>query len=201
MQDIKLDGISKINGGEYATVEVSGITQINGNLKARSFFIDGKCKVNGDTTIEGFNCDGITEIKGNLKSTDIKVDGMLTVVGDHLESTTLLCNGSIKTKKNIHTEILDASGIINAKKVTGNRITVKSQHNKIMKLFFPPASKIDIIKADHIELSGVKSQKVIGQDIIIGPYCEIENIECSGTLKVNKRSTVNNIIGDYSLID
>lgn len=201
MKDIKLDGISKINGGEYATVTVAGITQIKGNLIAQSFSVDGTCKITGNTTTDELFCNGIAEISGSLKSINIKVEGMLIVTGENIDATTLVCSGTIKAKNHIHSKVLASSGIITAKKVAGNRITVKSQPNKIMKLFFPPASKIDIIKADHIELSGVKSQKVFGQDIIIGPYCEIEDIECSGTLKVNKRSTVNNIIGDYSLID
>ncbi|MDQ5983336.1 MAG: hypothetical protein RUMPE_00345 [Eubacteriales bacterium SKADARSKE-1] len=201
MQDIKLDGISKINGGEYATVAVNGIAQINGHLKSKSFSIDGKCKINGDTTTSELFCNGITEIEGKLKATDIKVDGILTVNGDHIETQTLVCDGTIRAKNLINSEILDANGIINAMQVNGNKVIIKSHSGKFIKLFLPPASKINKIKADNIELSGVKSQKIVGQDIIIGPCCEIEDIECSGTLKVNKRATVNNIIGDYSLIN
>ena len=199
MQDIKLDGISKINGGEYATIQVDGITQINGNLKSLNFFIDGKCKVNGNTITELFDCDGMTEIKGNLNATDIKVDGMLTVSGEYIKTTTLVCDGTIKSKEYIHADILDANGIISAKEVTGNNVKIKSYSGKFMKLFFSPVSRVNIIKAKHIELSGVKSQQITGQDIIIGPCCEIDNIDCSGTLKVDKKSVVNNVTGDYSL--
>lgn len=201
MQDIKLDGISKINGGEYKNINIDGITQINGNLKSRSFFIDGKCKVNGDVFTEELFCDGITEIKGNLIATDIKVDGMLTVAGELIEATTLVCDGSIKAKENIHSDVVNANGIITAQEINGSNIIIKSQSENFIKLFFSPVSRVNIIKAERIELSGVKAQQVIGKDIIIGPCCEIDNIECSKTLKVDKKSVVNNIIGDYSLVN
>lgn len=200
MRDIKLDGISKINGGEYRIVSVDGITQINSSLKVRSFFIDGKCKVNGDTFSDELFCDGITEIKGNLTAVDIKVDGMLTVDGKNVESITLVCDGNIKVKGSIFSEIVDANGVISANRIIGNKVNIKSLSGKFMKLFFSPVSKINIIKAEQIELSGVKSQSIIGNNIIIGPFCEINTINCSGKLKIDKRSNVNNILGKYSLL-
>jgi hypothetical protein len=59
-------------------------------------------------------------------------------------------------------------------------------------------SDVKLIEATTIDLSGVSAETVNGKDIIIGPNCKIDHIDCSGTLSIDRSSSVGNITGDYT---
>ena len=50
------------------------------------------------------------------------------------------------------------------------------------------------------ELRGVTAGTVNGQDVRIGPYCRIGNLDCNGTLYVDPKAEVKNLTGNYTQV-
>lgn len=122
-----------------------------------------------------------------------------------LEAEYLDCEGCLSTAGDLYVDVLKAEGSIKAKGIYGDRIDIDSKGTsfhgikkvleKMNLRHSSNASKITTIEATTIYLTGVNAVTVNGHDIVIGPDCVIDTIDCSGTLKVHESSKVNHIIG------
>ena len=199
MTDYRMEGICKISGGEFGSMTVDGVGTCTGNLKAENICINGVFKCHGTLEAGSINSDGTADFDSNIRAGKMNVDGVLSAKGDaKIEAEEIACNGVIRAKE-ISADIIKADGVINAKEITGDRISINSCGNLITKFFLKKFSHIDLIEATQIELNGVVAKSVNGKDIMIGPNCEIENLDCSGTLYIDKKSNVKNISGDYTM--
>lgn len=109
----------------------------------------------------------------------------------------------IKTGGEISADKINAEGCIDADEIVGDNIRILSHWHtpRLLNFINRFTSKVRVIEATTIELSGVKAETVNGRDIKIGPDCKIENIDCSGTLSVDSGSIVHNITGQYTRRD
>lgn len=199
MQDIKIDGIGKFNGGEYGTINIDGVCQCEGEINADIVEIDGKFKCLGKITTDYLHCNGMAEIKSDLFAKKINVDGYLSISnGSKLYAQDIICDGCISIDGQISSDKINVNGYIYADEIVGDIITVKSNLNKLSKLFMKN-SKVKLIEATTIDLKGVLAQTVNGNDIIIGANCEIDLLDCSGTLYIDKKAVVKKITGNYTM--
>lgn len=195
MQDIKIDGISTLQGGEYQKVTVDGVVKCRDNLKAEELHIDGIFRCNGTVEAGTIDCDGIAKIEGNIKARHFKIDGILKIAdGTRLEAETIACDGLIKINGEISADSVKVNGYIKAKEIVGDSIAIRSRRPRI---FSSKKTRIDLIEATTEELRGVSADTVNGRDVTIGPGCRINRIDCSGTLSVDRSAKVGNISGDY----
>lgn len=200
MQSISFEGVGKMNGGEYSAVNVDGVCSCVGNIKAESIDIDGVFKCSGTIETDLLDCDGTAEFKSNIKAKRIEVDGVITVKGGtKIEASEIICDGVIKIDGEISADIIHADGFINAREIVGDQVTIKSRIGAIASMFTKwNYSTVDLIEATTISLRGVAAKFVNGKDITIGPRCKIDNLDCSGTLYIDKSAVVNNITGNYT---
>lgn len=201
MQDIRIDGIGKINGGEFGVIRIDGVGECAGDVTAKTIDIDGKYKSQGATKADLIDCDGMATFNGNVQVKVLRVDGMCKINSGSVEAEEVDCDGSMTVSGQISADTVLADGLIDAKEIVGDRVVIKSRISKLARLFIKHLSKADLIEATTIELEGVTARAVNGSDISIGPGCEIETLDCSGRLYVDKDSTVKIITGDYTLID
>jgi hypothetical protein len=85
--------------------------------------------------------------------------------------------------------------------VVGDSVTIHSRLNVIAKLinsFTKKYSTVNLIEATRIELKGVIAGTVNGSDITIGPKCQIERVDCNGTLYIDPEAQVGQITGNYT---
>lgn len=199
MTDYRMEGIAKINGGEFGIITVDGVGTCTGDLKAESVRINGVFKCQGTLEAGTIKSDGTADFDSNIRAGKVSVDGILNAKGDSkIEADEIVCNGVIRAEE-ISADIIKADGVIHAKEITGDKIFINSCGHLIPKFFMKRFSHIDLIEATDIELNGVVAKSVNGKDIRIGPNCEIENLDCSGTLTIDKKSIVKNITGDYTV--
>ena len=78
----------------------------------------------------------------------------------------------------------------------GDRIIIQSYLGTWGKLFTKGGSKIELIEATYVELKGVTAQTVNGSRVVIGPKCQIEHLDCNGTLSIDPSATVQHITGE-----
>ena len=211
---VKIEGISKFDGGEYSRLKIDGVTNCDGDIKAESIDIDGifncsgtitadsididgvfNCK--GAITADSIDCDGTANFKGSIFVKELDVDGVFKIsAGNKLEAEKIFCDGIINICGQVSADLISANGVISADEIVGDKICIKTHIGRFWRLFVRK-SKIKLIEATTVELEGVIAAEVNGKDIIIGRNCRIENVDCSGTLRLHPRAKVKNITGNY----
>lgn len=200
MKDITIDGKSNFGGGAFGTIIIDGLAQCDGALEAEALRVDGKFKCLGDAKLGLLDCDGSAEFLSSVKAKKVTIDGLMAVTTPaKLEADEVHCDGSISIEGQISADVISIDGLVRAKELVGDRIYIHSHLGKFASLFFK-GSTAELIEATTVELQGIRAQSVNGQDIVIGPECVIDTVDCSGTLSIDPRSTVTNLSGSYTLL-
>jgi cytoskeletal protein CcmA (bactofilin family) len=220
MNNLIIDGVSTVSGGSYNLVDIDGVCTINGDLKADRIDIDGvttingslgggDLDVNGTTTIRGgvdvkqIDIDGVCTIEGNLRIQTGSIDGCVSVKGSRAEAEAIHCDGYLKVNGELNAEVVEADGYIDAREIVGERIVIRSRSNKFanfIRRFKINLGTFDFIEATQVDLTNVRAKVVHGKNIVIGKKCNIDTIDCSGTLSIAPSATVKEITGVYSLM-
>lgn len=204
MHDIRIDGIGRIPGGSFGRLIIDGVGECVDDLEVDTLKVDGLLKCRGAVTVKELNCDGTSRFDRDIHAGRVSVDGFLAMVnGSKLEADEVLCDGSINMDGQICADTVRVDGLIRAREIVGDRIIIQSCLTlaALGKIFTKGGSKMDLIEATYIELTGVTAKTVNGSQIIIGPKCRIENLDCNGTLFVDPSATVQHITGEYTLYD
>lgn len=198
-EKIKIDGRLQCSGTVTAKeLLCDGLTSCEKDVKADRVQIDGKWKCQGSAEIGQLSCDGMAEVKGSIQAQKVDNDGILKA--KNVEASQVQCDGAIIVEEQVSADVVEADGFVSAKEVVGDSITIKSKKSRIVWFFMKADSKIGLVEATTIHLRGVHAGTVNGKDIIIEKGCEIENLDCSGTLKIDPRAKVKNITGEYQKI-
>ncbi|MEG0377761.1 MAG: hypothetical protein RR614_04705 [Eubacterium sp.] len=206
MENKRIEGFGTLSGGEYNNVRIEGIGQCKNDLKVQNLRIEGTFNCSGKLDAVHLHCEGIAEFEESITAKKIITEGFLQVKkGTAIEADEIFCDGFIKIDGQISADVITADGCINAREIVGDAIVIHSHvARKISRLLFFNFSKItskaDLIEATTIVLDGVKAKKVSGNNIVIGPGCQIEYLDCSGQLHIDKNAVVLNVSGEYQLI-
>ncbi|CAK7062508.1 MAG: hypothetical protein DELT_03094 [Desulfovibrio sp.] len=199
MQDFSFDGKGTMNGGEYSTIIIDGIAECTGDLKAEHLDIDGIFKCAGAVDAGIVECDGVAEFGAGVSAKKVIADGVVKL--KRLEADEIDCDGYIKAEGEVSADTMQVDGCIHAKEIVGDNIDINSRSGKISGFLTRKTSAIDLIEATTVRLRGVTAQTVSGKDITIGPHCKIKTVDCSGTLSIDKKAKVENITGEYTIIE
>ncbi|MDD5935379.1 MAG: hypothetical protein PUC65_07465 [Clostridiales bacterium] len=206
MRDYRIEGIGSIQGGEFDELTVSGVGSNQGDIKADKIIIEGVFKSTGNIEANLIDTEGVGEIEGNIRAKKITVEGAMNIKNQQkVETEELYCEGCFTTKGDLYADVVQATGCIKANGIYGDNIQINSfglKVNGFKKLMAKlnltsstNGSKVSIIEATTINLSGVQAETINGHDIVIGPGCTIDTVDCSGILKVHETSHVGKILG------
>lgn len=201
MSTFNMEGFGRINGGQYDSIHLEGVSSCSENIKADKIHIEGVFTCSGEVEASHMHCEGVSDFKSNIRTKKLVVSGVFNVKqGTKLEAEEIICDGVIKTNGEIYADILKADGCVSAKEIYGDQIDINTHYtvNKIKRFFNTVKSEITLIEATTINLSGVMVDTVNGRDITVGPNCKIKSIDCNGTLAIDGSSTVDNITGNYT---
>ncbi|WP_433750878.1 polymer-forming cytoskeletal protein [Falsibacillus pallidus] len=209
---VQLNGKGTVNGDAECTIfECNGAGVINGNMKAEQATVSGSAKINGQLTAAEINVNGSASIQenvqmekmtvsgkasvgGNLKGEEITVNGKVTIDGDcEVENFKGEGGFTIGGLLNAETVKIKLSGESKAKEIGCQQIIAKQEKQALLKLiksFFPNRLEAEVIEGDEIELEGTTAQVVRGNQVVIGPNCEIGLVEYSGTFFQDKNAVV-----------
>lgn len=215
LYDSQINGIGKINGGTFNQVKVDGIGEVIGDMTCNSFHCNGKGKIRGNVVSKFFQVQGMCKVMGKLESLEIRIEGTATIE-DGIVSEKVNCNGVLSLDAGCEAEVftaagkIDIYGLLNADQVQlellakcrvrdigGGQIIVQQGKskgewmNKIISSFVgAPQLIAETIEGDQIKLEYTKAQVVRGNNITIGPGCEIERVEYKSHLNIDERSKV-----------
>lgn len=197
MQDTRIDGMGTIAGGEYGSVKVSGMGKCTGDLTAQSLSVSGKFTCQGKLKVGKLTCSGTADFGGDISAASLSASGRLVLgEGCNLEAQEVRCSGYIRVGGQISADLLKAEGAINAREVVGDQIQIISHSRGLGALLFPTLSTVGMVEATTVSLSGVRADTVSGQNVTIGPRCDIGQVDCSGTLSVHRSAKIGRVTGD-----
>lgn len=177
----RISGSGKVDGTVHAeTMRIDGKATITQNVKANSLKIAGKGTIGGNVTGEEFKVNGQATIDGNCEVDTFSSEGQFTIGG-------LLSADEINI--NIH-------GTCRAKEIGGQTIKVKhrlSTFSRLFKSVFGMQLEAELLEGDNIDIDYAHIRTVRGNNITVGPNCEIELIEYTGVLTVDKSANVKEI--------
>ncbi len=113
ISDIKISGFGKFAGGTYRDISISGMGDINGDIKAETLSISGMGKIKGNADLQKMKVSGTATITGNVESKVIRDSGALTIDGN-LKAGEMTVNGSFKVGGGIKAQLIDSSGFISS---------------------------------------------------------------------------------------
>ena len=192
---IEINGMGTLQGNaEALEVKIAGTSTIKGNLDAEKIRISGTGRFDQDIISKDLKIEGHANIGGNVKSDQVSIDGKVTI-GGSLEAEEFRSQGHIKIGKQLNAENISIEVFLKceADEVVGSNITIKRGKGSLLKVvdnLFPTVFVANSIEGDRLELDCVNVKHVQGQDIVIGPECEIDMVEYSGTLQVDPKAVV-----------
>ena len=214
--ELRIHGQGCSSGGKFNTVSIMGEGRIDGDVDCLNLKIYGEGNVDGNVkTANTASIKGQTTISGNLEANKVKVQGEIEVGGEIFADEAVI-TGNIHIGGDCNAEVLTLEGgftiggLLNAdvlkinlhwkckvNEIGGSKITVK-RDGKLsflgLKNMFTPSGHselvADIIEGDDIYLENTHAKVVRGNNITLGPGCEIALVEYKNDFKQDKEATV-----------
>ncbi|MEK5444196.1 MULTISPECIES: polymer-forming cytoskeletal protein [unclassified Fredinandcohnia] len=198
--DFSINGTGRVVGnvkGEHGKINGSG--DIEGSIDFDRFTIDGTGGIRGNVKVNKIAISGKGRIGGSLKGEEIKIRGNATI-GEDCEAEEFKGEGGFKIGGLLNADVIDISiaGECSAKEIGGQSIKVKKGIfrflNNLFKSVYPVSLNTEIIEADEIEIEYTKAKMVRGKNINIGPDCEIDVVEYTGTFTQDPSAKIKEVI-------
>lgn len=186
--DIKVSGSAEINGRvKCQTGKVSGGVLMKGDLEADEFKVSGNFDIHGGVVVKEIKISGAVDVKGGLTSEEVEIRGGAKVKGD-LQAEVFSAKGTFDIGGLLNAGIIEISlyGPCQAREIGGEKISVKNSGEfrvkRFIKSLFLPLDlnnglTTDTIEGDDIDLEYTKAKVVRGNNINLGPGCDIELVE------------------------
>jgi len=182
-----------LQGGHIGIV---GTFSLTGDLQTDRMKNSGTVSIRGDADIGTLTGSGTIEVKGRMQGTHIGVQGHIAADGD--------CEVDVFKLKGM----FDIGGLLNAgevdirlfqastvKEIGGEKIRIrKASLLNPLSLFFRPSAHAavtaSVIEGDDIYLEHTRAKVVRGNQVVIGPGCEIDLVEYKVLLEKKKGANV-----------
>jgi len=215
--DLKINGLGSAGGGKYNFVEINGKGDISGNIECADLEINGFGSIEGDVKTDTAHIAGKSDISGNVEARDFSVDGVVEIAGG-VKAERLQNHGAMQIGRDCGAEEFKSrggfaiGGLLNsgkidvelyahssAREIGGENISVRQGEgfgfkkfiNSILPGFgWKSGLEAETIEGDDVYLEHTKSKVVRGQNVRIGPGCEIDLVEYKNTFEKSSDAIV-----------
>lgn len=188
-------GTGSVNGNVKAEyLKISGNGKIDGFADIGIFTIEGRGSVGKDVAMKNMKISGKGVIGGNLSGEEIRIQGRAIIDGD-CEVENFKSEGQFTMGGLLNADSVDIKlyGECRVKEIGGQSIKIKQKifsMISLLKRIFPVRLVVETIEGDTIEIESTIANVVRGNDIIIGPNCEIDLVEYKGSYKQDTKAKV-----------
>ncbi|MEI4620330.1 cytoplasmic protein [Bacillus cereus] len=191
--EFKAYGTSDVRGDMTAkSYIVYGDSEVQGSLHAEYLKVYGNTQVQRDCHINKTKIRGMLEVNGKLSGNFVDIKGGLTVKED-IEVEELLLVGGLENEGLLNAEniniILRYEGS-KVREIGGKKITVRKKARFIPFTSHTGNLQTSIIEGDDIYLEHTVAEIVRGNNVTIGPGCEISVVEYHTSFNQKRRSVV-----------
>ncbi|WP_010677499.1 polymer-forming cytoskeletal protein [Bacillus timonensis] len=194
--DFTINGTGTVTGNIKGNEgKINGSGNIEGSIEFDRFTIEGTGGIDGDAKVNKMKISGKGKIGGSLKGEEIRIKGRATIEND-CEAEEFKGEGGFVIGGLLNADVIDISiaGECRAEEIGGHTIKVKkgifSFLNHIFKSVYPVSLKTEIIEADDIDIEFTNAKMVRGNNVNIGPNCEIDVVEYKETFSQDPSATI-----------
>lgn len=219
--EVNISGMGKIQGNiKCGNFNTSGTGKVFGNVESDKFCSSGMVKIEGDINSSYIDVSGTLRCEKDVNTKNLDISGMATIDGK-INCNNINSKGCLKAKSDIECEevningMINCSGMLNCEKlelqvvgtstigeIGGSIINIergRAGYSLKFNILVPKKFRenklvANIIEGDDIELENCEVKVVRGKNIKIGENCKIDTVEYSGSLEVDKKSKVLNIL-------
>ncbi|UZQ49728.1 polymer-forming cytoskeletal protein [Clostridium kluyveri] len=178
LSDMKISGTGTISSGEYNEVKISGSAKIEVDIDCSYYKCSGSSTANGNVKSKIIGISGSTKICGNVDTEEMIVSGSSRIMGN-VNTKKLKISGSSIIEGSLHTENMKI------KSGTGHFFI------RMINLFSNYAKLVTgVIEGDDIYLENTVAKIVRGNNVTIGPNCDIEIVEYRDKVDVGENSKI-----------
>lgn len=147
--DMRVSGSSRMPGGEYGCVSISGSGKIEGDLKAEHLRCSGAAKVLGNAQTKELSCSGACSVQGDAAAQNAAISGS-TKIGGSFAGGEVKVHGGFKVEKDLHcTQLIVTGGISVADNAEAEQVKING------------AAQIGgLLNAEGIELTGSSVSRI-----------------------------------------
>lgn len=191
--EFKTYGTSDVRGDITAnSYIVYGDSEVQGSLNAEYVKVYGNTQVQNDCHINKTKIRGMFEVNGKLSGNYVDIKGGLTVKED-IEVEEFLLSGGLESEGLLNGGKIDITLKYEGSKVKeigGEKITVRKKSAFIPFTNHAGELHTTSIEGDDIYLEYTKADTVRGNNVTIGPGCEISVVEYHTSFKQKGTSIV-----------
>ncbi|MDN3019437.1 polymer-forming cytoskeletal protein [Paenibacillus sp. BSR1-1] len=197
--EFECNGLGTVNGNVTAdTARVNGNAKFKGTFESEKLTVEGTAKFEKNLNVKNLRVSGKASVGGSVKCEEIKLRGMLSV-GEDCEAELFkgeyrFTIGGLLNADQVEIKIY---GECKAKEIGGQTITVR-QHkgsfiSALLKPIFKAQLETELIEGDKIDLENTIAKVVRGNQVRIGPNCQIGVVEYTDEFSQDKNAIVNDI--------
>ncbi|MEH6978086.1 MULTISPECIES: hypothetical protein [Bacillus] len=191
--EFKAYGTSDVHGDMTTkSYIVYGDSEVQGGLHAEYVKVYGNTQVQNDCHINKIKIRGMFEVNGKLSGNFVDIKGGLTVKED-IEVEEFLLTGGLESEGLLNAEniniILRYEGS-KVREIGGKKITVRKKARFIPFTSHTGNLQTSIIEGDDIYLEHTIAEVVRGNNVTIGPGCEISVVEYHTSFNQKGKSVV-----------
>lgn len=194
--EFKINGAGEVQGNVKGDLgNINGNGSIDGNIEFNSFTIDGSGTIRKDAAVKEMKINGKGKIEGSVSGGEIRINGKATI-GKDCEVDLFRSKGNFKIGGLLNSDLVDVTifGECRATEIGGQTIKVRNKNFSILNLLESvlPIHKliVDTIEGDEIEIENTHAKMVRGNNVNIGPNCEVEVVEYTGSFNQAENSKV-----------
>ncbi|MEH7076245.1 cytoplasmic protein [Neobacillus drentensis] len=175
--------------------KVNGHARFKENLESQRLTIDGSVSIEKNLLVEKLKVSGRGSVGGRVKCEEIIIHGSLTV-GEDCEAEFFTAESQFTIGGLLNADHIDIKmfGECKAKEIGGQTISVKAKGSSfvgnLLKPFFKPQLEAELIEGDKIELQNTIAKIVRGNQVSIGPNCQIGLVEYTEEFSMDKKAIV-----------
>lgn len=196
--DFAVSGVADVNGNlRTKSGKISGKAIIKGNLHSEDFKISGRSEIHGHVAVKEMTIEGTAEIKGGFKAEEAEIRGTLRVKGD-CQAKVIVVKGAFTIGGLLNAGNIDIMlyGNCTAKEIAGRKINIRKDRSsrliRFIESIFPNTDDLTTqsVEGDDIYLEYTKAKVVRGNNVNIGPGCEIDLVEYGNEFQQGKEAKV-----------
>ncbi|ORX23646.1 hypothetical protein BVF91_05550 [Thermoanaerobacterium sp. PSU-2] len=203
LNDLIGSGVGDSAGGKYRNVIISGVIGVKGDVECTDFKCSGVSKVDGSIKAESILVSGVNNVNGDIKCKELTVEGSLNVAGsvnaekvqiygvlkvnDDLNSEIFISRGGFTINGLLNAENIDINLFVKckAKEIGGQNINVCKDNTNGIKFFekiletFSASQRfiVDTVEGDDIYIEYTNAKIVRGKNVKIGPGSNVDIVE------------------------
>ncbi|MBT2701370.1 cytoplasmic protein [Bacillus sp. ISL-40] len=193
--ELDCNGSGILNGNVISEkAKVNGHARFRGSIDSKILTIDGSARIDKNLSAEKLKVSGKATVGGRVKCEEIKIQGTFTVSED-CEAEIFKAESQFTIGGLLNADQVDIKmfGECKAKEIGGQTITVKAKGSlvgNLLKAFFKPQLETELIEGDKIELENTIAKVVRGNQVWIGPNCQIGLVEYTEEFSMDKKAIV-----------